>query len=351
MKNKLRKSSFSMVGALGFFVLIAFTMQIAILVYDYIIGWTDNKNLIAILILIMVIILSVVVTIFDVIRREIMVEKPVKRIINATEKIASGDFKTRLEIAHTYDKYNEYDIIMENLNTMASELSKSEILKADFISNVSHELKTPLAVIQSYATLLQDESLDSEARKKYSITLLQASRRLSDLITNILKLNKLENQAISPEYENINLTDVVAEIVISYEELIENKGIELSCDFEDITIISCVSYIEIILNNLMSNAIKFTEKDGKITVVLKNIDNGAIIKISDTGCGISKETGKRIFEKFYQGDTSHAAEGNGLGLALVKRVIDIMGGEISVKSELNKGSEFTVVLKNAKEDN
>ncbi len=351
MRNKPRKSSFSIVGAISFFVLIAFTMQVAILVYDYIIKRTVNKNLIAILILIMIIILSVVVTVIDVIRRKIMVERPVKRIINATEKIASGDFKARLEITHTYDKYNEYDIIMENLNTMASELSKSEILKTDFISNVSHEIKTPLSVIESYAKLLQDDSLDSEERKKYSKILLQASRRLSDLITNILKLNKLENQAIAPEYKKINLTDTVAEIVVGYEEIIENKGIELECDFDDITLITSSGYVEIILNNLLSNAIKFTDKNGKIKVSLKSASDGAIIKISDTGCGIDYETGKRIFEKFYQGDTSHAGEGNGLGLALVKRVIDIMGGEISVKSELNHGSEFTVVLKNAKEDN
>jgi len=114
--------------------------------------------------------------------------------------------------------------------------------------------------------------------------------------------------------------------------------------------VSCESYVEIIINNLLSNAIKFTDGDGKITVSLKATENGAIIKVSDTGCGISQETGKRLFEKFYQGDTSHASEGNGLGLALVKRVIDIMGGEISVKSELGKGSEFMVVLINAKED-
>ena len=350
MKDKPRKSSFSIVGALSFFALIAFIMQVAILVYDYIIQRTDSKNLIALLILIMIIMLSVVVTVIDVIRRKIMVERPVTRIINATEKIASGKFDTRLEIIHTYDKYNEFDIIMENLNTMASELSKSEMLKSDFISNVSHEIKTPLSVIQSYAKLLQNEDLDSDTRQKYSKILLQASKRLSDLITNILKLNKLENQTIAPEYKKINLTSIVSEIVISYEELFEKKNIQLECDFDDTYIVSSESYVEIILNNLLSNAIKFTDRDGKITVSLKATENGAIIKVSDTGCGISQETGKRLFEKFYQGDTSHASEGNGLGLALVKRVIDIMGGEISVKSELGKGSEFTVVLINAKED-
>ncbi len=351
MKNKLKRSSFSIISALSFFALIALTMQIAILVYDYIIKRTENKAVIAILILIMIVILSVIVTVIDYVRRKIMVEKPVKKIIAATEKIASGDFNTRLEIAHTYDKYNEFDIIMENFNIMASELSKSEILKSDFISNVSHELKTPLSIIQSYATLLQDDSLDSDTRQKYAEILKQASQRLTDLVTNILKLNKLENQAILPEYEKINLTDIVANAVIGYEEAIEKKGINLECDIDDIMLVSNSGYIEIIINNLLSNAIKFTEKNGKINVALKQTENGAIIKISDTGCGISSETGKRIFEKFYQEDTSHKKEGNGLGLALVKRVIDIMGGEISVKSELKRGSEFTVVLRNAEENN
>ena len=129
-----------------------------------------------------------------------------------------------------------------------------------------------------------------------------------------------------------------------------SKGIELECDFDDIMIVSNSGYIEIIINNLLSNAIKFTDKNGKITVSLKSISGGAEIKVSDTGCGISSETGKRIFEKFYQGETSHTGEGNGLGLALVKRVIDIMGGEISVTSEVDYGSTFTVVLKNVEKD-
>lgn len=131
---------------------------------------------------------------FDWIRRIITVDRPTKKILNATEKIAEGDFSTRLEIVHEYGKYNEYDLIMENLNKMATELQKNEVLKTDFISNVSHEIKTPLAVIQNYATLLSDDTLDSETRKDYAKTLIGASKRITDLITNILKLNKLETK-------------------------------------------------------------------------------------------------------------------------------------------------------------
>ena len=138
----------------------------------------------------------------------------------------------------------------------------------------------------------------------------------------------------------------MAEAIIHFEELIDEKSLEIEADLSEVTIISIQSYLDIIWNNLISNAIKFTEKNGKISISLKNDNSRAVIKISDTGCGISKETGMRIFDKFYQGDTSHSQEGNGLGLALVKRIIDIIGGEISVESELGKGTTFTVILEN-----
>ncbi len=345
--DKKRRSGFSIIGAIEFFVLVAVIIQIAVLVYDYIIQRTQDKGLIAILILIVVLILAAVFTVVDIIRRKIMVDRPMAKILAATEQIAAGDFSVRLTPAHTYAKYDEFDVIMENLNTMATELGKSEILKTDFVSNVSHELKTPLAVIQSYAALLQEEGLDENTRQRYAKTLSDAARRLTDLITNILRLSKLENQEIKPEYEELDLTEAVAQTVLQYEELIEKKQLELCCELDEVTVCSCRSHLDIVLCNLLSNAIKFTESGGKIGVSLQQKGDTAVISISDTGCGISPEVGALIFEKFYQGDTSHAGEGNGLGLALVKKVIDLLGGEISVKSKIGKGSTFTVVLKRA----
>ena len=344
-KNKVRVSSINWVGIVSFFVLIAVIMQLAILCYDFIRQKTSNITLIAVLILIEIIILSTFCTIFDWIRRKIMVDRPTKKILDATEKIAEGDFSIRLEVSREYGKYNEYDLIMENLNKMAIELQKNEVLKTDFISNVSHEIKTPLAVIQNYSTLLQDDSLDSETRKTYSKTLISASKRITDLITNILKLNKLENQEIQEKPEVFNLTEALAENVVEFETIIEKKNLELNCDFQDVTIFSSKSLLEIVWNNLISNAIKFTPSGGKIDITLKRKDRNVEIKFTDTGCGMTSETGAKIFEKFYQGDTSHSTQGNGLGLALVKKVIDILGGEISVQSELNKGSTFTILLK------
>ena len=344
-KKKVRNVGFSIAGAFIFFVLIALVMQIAIIVYDYIRQRTDNPALIAVLILIVIIVLSTFCTVFDWVRRKITVDKPTKKILQATEKIAEGDFTTRLEITHEYNKYNEYDLIMENLNKMAVELQKNEVLKTDFISNVSHEIKTPLAVIQNYATLLQDDTLDSETRKNHTKTLIAASKRITDLITNILKLNKLENQEIQEKHERFNLTEALSESVVEFETIIEKKKLELNCDFDDVNIFSSKSLLEIVWNNLISNAIKFTPENGKIDIILKRKGKDAEIKVADTGCGMTSEVGAKIFEKFYQGDTSHSTQGNGLGLALVKKVIDILGGEISVQSEVNKGSTFTILLK------
>ena len=350
-KDKSRSSHINWAGVISFFVLIALIMQIAILCYDYITQKTSNISLIAVLILIEIIILSAFCTVFDWIRRKIMVDRPTKKILSATDKIANGDFSTRLEITHEYGKYDQYDWIMENFNKMAIELQKNEVLKTDFISNVSHEIKTPLAVIQNYATLLQDDTLDSETRKNYSKTLISASKRITDLITNILKLNKLENQEIQEKHEAFHLTEALADNVVEFETLIETKNLELNCDFDDVIIFSSKSLLEIVWNNLISNAIKFTPNGGKIDISLKRKNKNVEIKVSDTGCGMTSETGSKIFEKFYQGDTSHSTQGNGLGLALVKKVIDILGGEIAVQSEVNKGSTFTILLKDVVYEN
>lgn len=350
-KKKVSSAGFTWSGAISFFVLIAVVMQMAILVYDYIRQRTNNVALMAVLILVLIIGLSTLCTLFDWIRRKLTVERPTKKILLATERIAEGDFTTRLTITHEYGKYNQYDLIMENLNKMAVELEKNEVLKTDFISNVSHEIKTPLAVIQNYASMLADDSLDSETRKSHAKTLVGASKRITDLITNILKLNKLENQEIQEKPEAFNLTDSLAESVVDFETLVESKNIELTCDFDDVTAFSSKSLLEIVWNNLISNAIKFTDNGGKIDISLKKLGENVEIKVADTGCGMTSETGAKIFEKFYQGDTSHATQGNGLGLALVKRVIDILGGEISVQSELNKGSTFTILLKDVVYEN
>lgn len=293
-----------------------------------------------------VLFLSFLFCILDGIKRKITIEKPLKRILNATTAIADGDFSVRIEPIHTKRGKNEFDAVIENFNIMAQEIAGTETLRTDFISNVSHELKTPLAVIQNYAAMLQSPSLSEAQRIEYAKSMSIASRRLSALITNILKLNKLENQQIFPVGKRYNLSEQLCECLLGFEDIWDSKNLEIETDIDENVFINAdEELLSLVWNNLFSNAIKFTESGGKITVSLKSDNGMCIAKVSDTGCGISPETGAHIFEKFYQGDSSHSAQGNGLGLALVKRVIDIIGGEISVESEVGRGSIFTVKLR------
>lgn len=167
--------------------------------------------------------------------------------------------------------------------------------------------------------------------------------RLTALVQNVLRLNRLEHHGIRAEFTSLRLDELLARCILAFEEQMEQKGLELSCELAEVTVRSDESCLEIVWNNLLSNAVKFTS-EGTISVTLRREGDNAVVTVSDTGCGMSAETGRHIFEKFYQGDTSHAAEGNGLGLALVRQVIDLLGGEIAVESAPQKGSTFRVTL-------
>ena len=346
MNRKNSKFFFSLLGTVALFATIAVVIMIAVLVYaaaDR--AFAGNNAVIAGIMLTVIVFFSLACIVIDGIRRKITVNRPVEKILDATDRIAAGDFSVRLNTLHPYGRYNEFDSIIDNLNRMAAELSKAEILRNDFISNVSHELKTPLAIIQNYSMAMRGDSLDENTRDRYARVLCDTSNRLSSLITNILKLNKLENQEIKTERTRIRLDEMLAQAVLQQEDRIEAKQLEVDCDFDETAVVSDPNYLEIVWNNLISNAVKFTEPGGKIRISLKRENGEAVVRVSDTGCGIPKEIGERIFDKFYQGDTSHKQEGNGLGLALVKKVIDVLGGELSVESEVGKGSTFTVKLR------
>jgi signal transduction histidine kinase len=263
----------------------------------------------------------------------------------AAHKIAKGDFSTRIAPYHKDGKKDFIEAIYDDFNTMAKELQSLETLKKDFIADVSHELKTPLAVIQNYATALQSRNLTDDKRDDYTKTILEASQRLSTLISNILKLNKLENQEILPEAATFNLSEQIRRCSVVFEELWERKNIHFEAELEEVSVCYNENMLEIVWNNLLSNAIKFTNPGGSIIIKLKVKDGYAHVSISDTGCGMDEDTQKRIFDKFFQGDTSRSQEGNGLGLALVKRAVDLLGGTISVESQPEQGAIFTVCLK------
>lgn len=281
----------------------------------------------------------------DYIRRKVTVERPVKQITAAAERIMQGDFSARVPPIHGAgtDGFNQ---IGAAVNKMAEELSGTETLRTDFIANVSHELKTPLAVIGNYATMLQKPGITDAERSEYAKAISEASQRLAQLITNILKLNKLENQQIFPHLEEYDLGEQLCESLLQFEDTWERKSLVIETDIEDdVRIRSDAELLRLVWNNLISNAVKFTPEGGTVGVSLKALENSIVVSVSDTGCGIKPETGRHIFEKFYQGDTSHATQGNGLGLPLVKRVMDILNGEIRVESVYGEGSTFTVTLK------
>ena len=292
-----------------------------------------------------VVIITVLFKTADFIRRKIMVDRPVKMVTDTAEQIMNGDFSAR--VGHMHGSGMEgFNQIGESINAMAEELSSVETLRTDFIANVSHEMKTPLAVMQNYGTLLQAPDLPEEKRIEYAKTITDASRRLADMMTNILKLNRLENQQIYPNLTTFDLGEQLCESLLQYESTWERKNIEIETDIaESVHVSADAELLSLVWNNLFSNAFKFTEDGGKVTLVLTADEKYATVKISDTGCGMSAEIGAHIFEKFYQGDSSRATQGNGLGLALVKRVIDITESDISVESEVGKGTTFTVRMK------
>ncbi len=336
-----------------FFLIVAFVTTCCIMLFVSALQDTINHEfteeeiaVAAKMTLVNVVLLSVVLATVDHIRRRYTVDRPVKRITEATAKMIDGDFSVRIEPISKFAADDGFNEIIRAINKMAEELSGVETLRTDFIANVSHEMKTPLAVMQNYATLLASPDLPEQTRAEYVKAISDSSRRLSDMMTNILKLSRLENQQIYPSPTAFDLGEQLCECLLGYESVWEKKNIEIETDIaEGVTVFADAELISLVWNNLFSNAFKFTEDGGKVSLTLFTDGEYATVKVSDTGCGMSADVGAHIFEKFYQGDTSHATAGNGLGLALVKRVVDILQGEIGVESTVGEGTTFTVRIR------
>ena len=334
-----------------FFLTIGFAVSCCMMLFLNVIAETmgleftaENIASAAKITLVNVLIITTIFTWIDYIRRRMTVDRPVRIITEAAEKIMKGDLSVRIKPMQgaATEGFNR---IITAVNSMTEELSGIETLRTDFISNVSHEMKTPLAVMQNYGTLLQSPELPDEKRIEYAKGVTDASRRLADMMTNILKLNRLENQTIFPQKAVFDLGEQLCESLLQYESIWEKSDIEIETEIEDdVKVEADAELLSLVWNNLFSNAFKFTGEGGKVRVSLTTDGHYAVVSVSDTGFGMTPEVGAHIFEKFYQGDTSRATQGNGLGLALVKRVVDIMQGEIGVESAVGKGTTFTVKI-------
>ena len=266
---------------------------------------------------------------------------PIKKLRVAMDKVADGDYSIRLDEKSTSREIME---IYTGFNLMAHELSGTEILQTDFVSSVSHEFKTPINAIEGYSTLLQgSENLDGD-QKEYLDKILLNTQRLSSLVGSILLLSKLENQQIPSHQTEYRLDEQIRQSVVALETAWVQKDIELDVELDREVYVGNEPMMHHVWDNLISNAIKFSPQGGVVTLRLTRKLRKLIFTIEDQGPGLTEEAQKHIFDKFYQADTSHKQEGNGLGLALVKRILTLEQGQITAENVRSGGCRFTVTL-------
>lgn len=270
--------------------------------------------------------------------------KPIKKITEATKKVAAGDFTVKVNNS----RKDEIGDLTNNFNIMVTELNSIDHLRKDFVSNVSHELKTPIASIQGFTKLLADDNISKEEKNEYINIILEETNRLSNLSSNMIKLSKYENQEIITNKKEYKLDEQLRKAIIMLEEKINQKNIKITLKSEPTTIIQDEDLIMEIWINLLNNAVKYTKENGKIEIKIEEKDNFIVVQIKDNGIGIAKEKQDRVFEKFYQAEKSHSSEGSGLGLAIVKKIVDLTEGKIEMESKEAKGTTFTVFLKSNK---
>lgn len=272
---------------------------------------------------------------------------PMMKLGDAMRKVAGGDFSVRLDCSSRIHDVRE---VYGSFNTMVKELGNTETLQTDFVSNVSHEFKTPINAIEGYASLLQDSQLTDEQKNAYIDKIIFSTRRLSDLVGNILLLSKVNNQTISLKASTFRLDEQVRQSILALESKWEKKEIEFDIDLDEIEYTGYENLLSHVWLNLIDNAVKFSPQNGQIRIRLKQLDGSVTFSIWDNGLPIPKADIDRIFNKFYQGDNSHASEGNGLGLALVRKIVAAAHGTINVTSSEDAGTEFVVALPNSSSD-
>ncbi len=258
-------------------------------------------------------------------------------------RLATGDFKTRITYNKTIKKLNFVSVLEESFNSLANELEHTEILRSDFINNFSHEFKTPIVSIAGFAKILKNNDLTDEQRKEYLDIIEEESLRLSALATNTLNLTKIENQTILTDITTFNISEQIRNCILILEEKWVKKNLNLKIDFNEYDITGNEEMLKHVWLNLLDNAIKFSVENGDLEIKITKSTDKLTIGISNYGDAISNFEKERIFDKFYQSDTSHSSEGNGIGLAIVKKVVELHEGEINVSSENNKTTFYVTI--------
>lgn len=282
-----------------------------------------------------------------VIYRRIWLMPRMIKLSKAARQISEGDYSVRLPEKSDSRKKDEFDVLYGDFNIMAAELNSVEMLKNDFVSTVSHELKTPLASIINYVTLLKSGNLTEKERQEYINQIGVVCGNLSQLVTAVLQLSKLDNQKIKPVKKVYDLSEQLYRSIINYDNLFSEKNLNVQIDVADGTkIYGDEGLWDIVWNNLLSNAVKFTPANGAVEISLIQNEEGAFVSIKDSGIGMTEEEVKHIYDKFYQADTSHSTKGNGLGLATVKKIVELSEASITVESKAGEGTAFTVFIPN-----
>ncbi|MBQ3519186.1 MAG: HAMP domain-containing histidine kinase [Clostridia bacterium] len=271
--------------------------------------------------------------------------QPIDNLRKAMEQVKKGDYTAKVEpISRQLGENLTIAQLEDSFNAMTAELRNTELMRKDFISNFSHEFKTPIASVKGMAKQLYAGEVSEEQQSEFLKIIYEESARLADLSDEILLLTRLEKQQIIPEQQEYSLDEQLRRCLLLYEETWSRKELDIDMDLEEITYHSNEDLLAHVWNNLFGNAVKFTPQNGSLRVVAKKTDKDIVVQIADSGIGMSKETQEHIFDKFYQGDASHTTPGNGLGLALVKKILNLAGGFIEVESEIGTGSTFTVHL-------
>lgn len=266
--------------------------------------------------------------------------QPIITLDNAAKKVAAGDFSVRVPRRKRQDQVSS---LIDSFNEMVRELGDVEMFRSGFVSDVSHEFKSPLTTISGYAKLLQAECTPEE-QAEYTQEIIEETTHLSTLVENILILNRLEKHTTPVKTEDVAVAEQIRRALTIFEPAWSKKGIVIDFDLDEVTYRGHGTLLMQVWTNLIDNAIKFSEPGGTVSLSLKRVEGGIRFVITDTGCGIAPDKQKHIFDKFYKADNSRNTDGNGLGLAIVRRIVEIQGGRVSVESTPGEGAAFTVFL-------